>query len=332
MKVLLFLLISLLAASAIQVGISDDISIGGLSSGAFMAVQTHVALSKTFRGAAIFAGGPYYCSMGDLTHGFQNCMADGSGIVLQRLINYLKANEKSRSVDETSNLKDDKVYLFTGTSDNTVHKSVGLKAEEFYKEVGADIMSSFDFEAGHTMPTEDFGVDCLKSETPFIGSCNLNGALVSLQHLHPHKIFKNSKKHSTSNIFAIDQNTEGTVMGSKAYAYIPSSCQDSAARCSLHVVFHGCQQTIENIGMKYVENTGYNKIAEANDFVILYPQAAVDQAVNPLGCWDWWGYTDRNFATKMGKQISEVKRLVELLKSGQVNTSNSNVNQDILKE
>lgn len=34
----------------------SDVTVSGLSAGAFMAVQVHVALSSTIKGAAVFAG------------------------------------------------------------------------------------------------------------------------------------------------------------------------------------------------------------------------------------------------------------------------------------
>lgn len=39
-------------------------SVSGLSSGAYLAVQFHVAFSATMVGAGIIAGGPYYCTQG----------------------------------------------------------------------------------------------------------------------------------------------------------------------------------------------------------------------------------------------------------------------------
>ena len=57
--------------------------------------------------------------------------------------------------------------------------------------------------------------------------------------------------------------------------------------------------------MKYVENTGYNEVAEANDLVILYPQAVSKPRDNPYGCWDWWGFISQDYATKEGKQIGK---------------------------
>ncbi|MEZ5450219.1 MAG: hypothetical protein R3E89_15050 [Thiolinea sp.] len=41
-----------------------NITVSGLSSGAFMAVQLHVSHSARIRGAAVIAGGPYRCTAG----------------------------------------------------------------------------------------------------------------------------------------------------------------------------------------------------------------------------------------------------------------------------
>lgn len=57
--------------------------------------------------------------------------------------------------------------------------------------------------------------------------------------------------------------------------------------CKLHVAFHGCEQTLADIGSDFVVSAGYNSWAEANNIIILYPQAA-DNLLNPKGCWDWY--------------------------------------------
>ena len=57
------------------------ITVSGLSSGGFMAVQLHVAYSSTFkRGAGIVAGGPYYCIDGNPLN-VTRCMKDGSNVI-----------------------------------------------------------------------------------------------------------------------------------------------------------------------------------------------------------------------------------------------------------
>jgi len=70
--------------------------------------------------------------------------------------------------------------------------------------------------------------------------------------------------------------------------------------------------------MKYVQFTGYNEIAEANDIVLLYPQAVSSMMMpsNPNGCWDWFGYTDSNYANKEGKQMKIINNLMDSLLNG----------------
>jgi hypothetical protein len=42
--------------------VMSKVAVSGISSGAFMAVQLHVAYSSVFKGVGVLAGGPYYCS------------------------------------------------------------------------------------------------------------------------------------------------------------------------------------------------------------------------------------------------------------------------------
>lgn len=84
--------------------------------------------------------------------------------------------------------------------------------------------------------------------------------------------------------------------------------------------------------MQYVESTGYNSVGEANDIVILYPQAVSKGRDNPYGCWDWWGYTNEDYATNQGKQIAEVKRLIDTLKSGDLLADQIYPSEQLLKE
>ena len=94
-------------------------------------------------------------------------------------------------------------------------------------------------------------------------------------------------------------------------------------RCTLHVVFHGCEQTLDSslsgngkFNDTYVRNTGYNQWAETNNMVILYPQAAIKQISNPNGCWDWWGYNTKDYAFKNGKQIQTVYNMMQYVMTG----------------
>jgi len=48
------------------------------------------------------------------------------------------------------------------------------------------------------------------------------------------------------------------------------------------------------IGDVFARNAGYNEVGQLNNIIILYPQA-IAVATNPLGCWDWWGYTVNSY-------------------------------------
>ena len=47
--------------------------VAGISSGGFFAVQMHVAHSATIKGAAIYAGGVYYCANGNVITALTDC-------------------------------------------------------------------------------------------------------------------------------------------------------------------------------------------------------------------------------------------------------------------
>jgi len=101
-------------------------------------------------------------------------------------------------------------------------------------------------------------------------------------------------------------------LGDDAYVYVPSNCSKINSGCRVHVSFHGCRQTIANIKSDYYLKTGYNGWAEANNIIVLYPQAK-NTTFNPNGCWDWWGFTGSNYATKKGVQVAAVKNMVDHL-------------------
>lgn len=61
----------------------------------------------------------------------------------------------------------------------------------------------------------------------------------------------------------------------------------------------------------YARHAGYNQWAEANNIVVVYPQAAHSYVFpsNPQGCYDWWGYTGSDYAFKSGKQMDVVHKI-----------------------
>ena len=110
-----------------------------------------------------------------------------------------------------------------------------------------------------------------------------------------------------SNLHVFSQADYGNIilagMLGVGYIYVPAFCLNN--KCPLHISFHGCLQSAQIVGETFVLNSGLNDWAESNNLIIIYPQI-VSSAVNPQGCWDFWGYTDSNFAYKNGKQMQIV--------------------------
>ena len=82
--------------------------------------------------------------------------------------------------------------------------------------------------------------------------------------------------------------------------------------CRLHVAFHGCEQSTEFIKQQYVQDTGYNGIAEANNIIVIYPQCGKNVLKdNPNGCFDWWGYSGTDYAVQSAPQMTAVKAMID---------------------
>jgi poly(3-hydroxybutyrate) depolymerase len=301
----------------------NDVSVSGLSSGAYMAAQMHFAYSKTIKkGAGIVAGGPVYCSQGNVAISAGPCMADTGSRNLPYLESVVNTWSGNGYIDPTSNLAASKVYLFSGTLDSTVKQPVmnDLNAMYAHYITPASITYRNNIAAEHAMPTDFFGNSCSTNATPYIDNCNLDTAGDILKWLYGSLNAKNVGV--LSGIFLeVDQAafwgnhdpaTHG--MASSGYLYVPPNCTAGQA-CKLHVAFHGCNQNVATVGVSFYQNAGYNRWADTNNMIVLYPQATTT-AANPNGCWDWWGYDDVNFPAKSGGQMVAIKTMIDRIVSG----------------
>lgn len=102
-------------------------------------------------------------------------------------------------------------------------------------------------------------------------------------------------------------------MGSSSFLYTPDSCAAGAA-CKLVVALHGCMSDNKFVGDRFARESHLNEYADTNDLVILYPQTDISLLRgNPQGCWDWWGYTGRDYAQKSAPQMRAVLNEVHAL-------------------
>ena len=294
-------------------------TVSGLSSGAFMAVQMHVAYSSTFHtGAGIVAGGPYYCAQDSLATATGPCMTHSSSIPVATLVSTTNSWAAAGSIDPVANLAGSKVYLYSGTQDQTVVQAVMNDLRTYYTSFvpAANIVYKNTLGSGHAMITDDFGGSCATTATPFVNDCNFDLAGAILQQLYGSLNPRNTGALS-GNFVQFDQTAfvSGHGMASTGWLYVPASCA-AGETCRLHVAFHGCLQNAADVGEQFVRDTGYNRWADTNHIVVLYPQSGPATGANPNGCWDWWGYDSANYAKKSGPQMAAVKAMVDHLASG----------------
>ena len=157
---------------------STETTVSGLSSGAYMAVQMHMAYSDSIKGAGVFAGGPYDCAQDKEMTALTSCMSSPIMIKNRVLEKATDSFSSAGSIDNTSNISNSPVYMFSGTMDFTVRTGVMDKLQDYYKNYGADIQYEKTIVASHTMPT-DLARNknaCTMLASPFISNCNYDGA------------------------------------------------------------------------------------------------------------------------------------------------------------
>jgi poly(3-hydroxybutyrate) depolymerase len=300
----------------------DALTVSGLSSGGFMAVQMHVAYSGAVRGAGIVAGGPYYCARGSLLAAYFNCTQPGFLAPLPPTP-VLRAEAESRArsgeVDPIANLAGSRVWLFSGSKDPEVEPDVMKALFAFYREVKADAVLVDDQPAGHGMPTASPGTqaECAATRPPFVNACGYDAAGELLRRLYGKLAAPGPAL--TGRLVQFDQRPFGDrriSMDDSGYAFIPLACEK--ARCRVHIAFHGCRQGAAEVQEAFVRDAGYNRWADANRLIVLYPQAVARSSwglFNPRGCWDWWGYTGPRYHTREGAQARAVMAMVGRLQA-----------------
>ncbi|XP_070548312.1 poly(3-hydroxybutyrate) depolymerase-like isoform X1 [Ptychodera flava] len=300
----------------------SQISVSGIGSGGYMAVQVQVAYSNSIMGCGTLAAGPYHCAEGSTLRALGACSDSPQDIDVIRLIDFTYSAEGSGDIDPVTGIADDKVYLFSGTSDTTVVPGVVLELESYYKEFinPTQIMTEYGTNANFAMITEHYGNGCTTSRRPYINNCNYPAAFHLMNHIYGGNLQRPSYTAAPGgDLLSFDQ-TElepsvigGTSLDSVGYIYVPTGCAHKPG-CKLHIVFHGCSQGRNTLEEEFVLNSGYNEVGELNDIIIVYPQAT-SSAGNTNGCFDWWGYTNNSYDLKSGVQMQFVKNIIDRVTS-----------------
>jgi poly(3-hydroxybutyrate) depolymerase len=319
-----------------------ETSISGISSGGFMSVQFSVAWSSVIKGVGVVAGGPYYCAQASAGEG---AISFGTGALLEAmgpcmtgplddiapLIKQAQSNALIGAVDPTSNIGHQKIYVFHGYNDNVLAKSVTDATVKFYRHyLGGNAEGNLFYQsaigAGHSFVTLDEakkGLDsCATNQSPYINQCGYDQAGILLQHiygeLNPPTLgpLTGTLQNFDQSRYTGDDIPGALSLADQGFVFVPKDCAQGAA-CRVHIALHGCTQDAGTIGKKFVELAGYNRWADANHIVVLYPQTTASPFApfNPQSCWDWWGYVtgSDSYVTKFGKQIAAIKAMLDAM-------------------
>lgn len=284
---------------------SDEVSVSGLSSGAYMAGQFGVAYSASLSGSAVLAGGPYGCSRGSVSTAMFNCSCPAEknflidlmqsfpglactafspevyGVFSERAV---KGNRGA--IDDTANLGRHRVYLLSGGQDHVVDRKLVTAAEQLYHHLGvpeAQIHREDLPDAGHAFPSLQATAACGVTKSPFINQCQVDTAGELLKWLHPDLASVTPATADAGALYQFNQRGYAgsgfTGLDTTGWVYVPKACKEAGAGCRLHVAFHGCEQGQSfkaagqgAYGLQFINGAGYNRWAEAGRIVVLYPQ------------------------------------------------------------
>ena len=231
-------------------------SISGLSSGAFMTVQMHLAHSSRFCGAGIIAGGPFCCAetfrdaavlKGDaniLTAYFLGMnplipsIAPNGSLLANRARELAQDHNR---LDDISHLRDHRIYLFSGIDDSVVYQSSVEQTRQFYLSLGINPRNLDwvnNIHAGHAIITANPEDSPLGTNQPpyinnggFIQSHDILKTIYPDSHFTPTDTPLTGKLHRFSQVECMPgaseherrNNLKRASMSEFGYVYVPGS-------------------------------------------------------------------------------------------------------------
>lgn len=192
--------------------LEPEVTVSGLSSGAFMTVQLQTAFSTAISGVGVVAGGPYDCADGYVYNPFfynpllfnpflnrkdvrvsqavLNCLNPTESLPVLPLSPYvagviertsaarIRTLEAAGAIDPASGIADDRIYMFLGTRDPIVRSETMGVLRGMYTSLGvpdAQIQYVEDVPAGHSFVTELGDVPCSQTEPDYLNLCDVDG-------------------------------------------------------------------------------------------------------------------------------------------------------------
>jgi hypothetical protein len=181
-------------------------------------------------------------------------------------------------------------------------------------------------DAALVMPTQNsHAPDCTAAPdlenggSDFNANCGFSGAYEALNFLLGHRVNNRPKPGQRIALQPLEEfdqqeftaGIEKHNMDTKGYYYVPKACKGRPI-CLLHFFFHGCLNGREFVKDRFIRGSGYLEVAELNNIVMVFPQAAKSAGKeNDIGCWDTFGIGGPEFATKKGAQVRAVMKMID---------------------
>lgn len=281
-------------------------SVSGLSSGAFMAVQLHLAHSACFAGAGIVAGGPYRCAesfraaavLAQDAYTLNSayiCMSPLTGRTAPdpaRSIRLVREVEQDALIDPIAGLADQRVYVFTGTNDRVVHSSVVTATRDFYEGLyrdlgvtGARLQQQLLFvghePAGHAILTDNhWDQDIAENQPPYINSSAVDGHAGYMQshrildHIYSAQGARQPAESLSGTVHSFDQGQFTRGYGNRAgmddvgFVYVPAEVAAGKPARGVHICLHGCKQGYNFVDYVNGRRDRANRIPYGRRYVI----------------------------------------------------------------
>ncbi len=266
-----------------------------------MAVQFHVAHSSLVNGVGVVAAGPYYCAENSLRHALGRCMKGDEPIAVGRTG---RGHERTRAgrphrpdrepgqrprVDLPRRGRSGRGQAGGRCTAGVLRTAGGSRAACSARNLPA---------AGHTFPAAAENLqDCGKTDTPFVGSCGIDGARQMLEHLYgpfgaPGR--RRQAGHAGAILAVVVREGGRRRRARRARVALRASGLLGQRRCrALSPARRFSRlQAGRFVRERCVRAAGrLPGRCRRGRIVVLFPQVEPSfQPLNPNGCWDWWGY------------------------------------------
>jgi len=306
-----------------------------------MAVNHLFAFSASVEGAGIAAGSPYGCGV----QADQEDRCYYGHVDIPASVGHAYRRQAQGHIDSLANLKQTPVLLFNGKKDNEVYKRTMVDTfHQLQYFVDAKFLhTAFETDAAHVWSVDHGNCDC-GACSDFMDKpicCDVNNCVYDLsgdmlrkiygplrERVQVHPVLRrinqwkyvprrdsdvNTTTGSTQTDTAQARNRHG--MWHWALAYVPRGCVGKVHECRVHVNYHGCIRKTLQRRRLWASSIDLNEYGEANNIVMLYPQAAGSDEVG-IGCWNWGDDSvDPQFDTKLSYQLRTVMNMLSDLEN-----------------